>query len=58
MGIRDAIHAAQFVKTTKVIGVHFDTFEYITIDHQDAIRAFENEKIELILMDIGETREV
>lgn len=58
MGIRDAILASQFVKTNKVVGVHFDTFEYIKIDHSDAIRAFEKENIELILMNIGETCEV
>ncbi len=58
MGIDDAIRAAQFVKTTHVIGVHFDTFEYIKIDHEDAINAFKKEQIELTLLSIGEHKEL
>ncbi len=58
MGVRDAIGASQFVKTSKVVGVHFDTFEYIKIDRQDAINAFAKEQIELVLMEIGETIDV
>lgn len=55
MGIRDAITAAQFVKCKKVIGVHFDTFGYIKIDHHDAVKAFAAEGIELALLKIGES---
>ena len=55
MGIRDAITAAQFVHADKVIGVHYDTFGFVKIDHQDAIDAFAKENIELLLLKIGES---
>ena len=55
MGIRDAITAAQFVHADKVIGVHYDTFGFVKIDHQDAIDAFAKENIELRLLKIGES---
>jgi L-ascorbate metabolism protein UlaG (beta-lactamase superfamily) len=58
MGIRDAIAAAKLVKCTKVVGVHFDTFGYIKIDHLDAKKAFANENMELILLNIGESVEI
>ncbi len=58
MGVRDAISAAQFVKTNKVIGVHFDTFGYIKIDHHDAVQAFSKENIELVLPQIGQVIEL
>jgi L-ascorbate metabolism protein UlaG (beta-lactamase superfamily) len=55
MGIDDAITAAKFVQTKKVIGLHYDTFGYIKIDHEDAIEAFATAGIELHLLQIGET---
>ncbi len=58
MGIEDAIEAARFVKCTKVIGMHFDTFGYIVIDHDAAKKAFADAGIELILPAIGDTIEI
>lgn len=55
MGVSDALKAARMVKSTKVIGVHFDTFPYIAIDHDDAGQQAENAGIELILPNIGQT---
>ena len=55
MGVEDAITAAKFVQVSKVIGVHFDTFGYIKIDHAETNQAFEKAGIELILSKIGET---
>ena len=40
MGIVDAIQAAKMVQTKMVIGVHYDTFGIIKIDHQKAIELF------------------
>ncbi len=37
MGIDDAIQTAKMVQTKTIIGVHFDTFGFIKIDHQKAI---------------------
>lgn len=58
MGIDDAIMAAQFSHSKKVVGVHFDTFGYIKIDHSAAIQKFKDAGIELVLMEIGETIEL
>lgn len=55
MGVSDAIRCAHFVKTNKIIGVHFDTFGYIVIDKQNAITMFKNDNLELILPVIGST---
>lgn len=58
MGVDDAVHAAQFVKCNKVIGVHYDTFGYIKIDHEAAVKKFAASGIELLLPAIGETIEI
>ncbi|MEO7311808.1 MAG: metal-dependent hydrolase [Chitinophagaceae bacterium] len=55
MGYEDAALAAGFVKTTKVVGVHYDTFGWIKIDHNAATKAFADKGIELLLPTIGET---
>lgn len=54
MGIDDAIEAAKFVNTTKVVGVHYDTFGFIKIDKAGAIDSFAKAGIELQLPEIGE----
>jgi L-ascorbate metabolism protein UlaG (beta-lactamase superfamily) len=58
MGMEDAIEAAAFVQTTKVVGVHFDTFGFIKIDHEDAIRQFKNAGLTLFLPEIGESLDI
>ncbi len=58
MGYEDAVIAAEFVECDKIIGVHYDTFGYIGIDHDAAKAAFEAKGKELILMEIGERKEV
>lgn len=55
MGIKDAIHAAKFVDVQRVIGMHYDTFEPISINHEESIQTFEASGIELTLMNINET---
>jgi len=55
MGVEDAIVAAEFVQCRKVIGVHYDTFGYIRIDHQEAKNKFQQAGLELTLPDIGTT---
>ncbi|MEM7039179.1 MAG: metal-dependent hydrolase [Bacteroidota bacterium] len=55
MGIDDAVMAAEFVNVKKVVGVHYDTFGYIVIDHEAAKAAFAAKGIELLLPGIGET---
>ena len=55
MGYEDAALAAGFAETTTVIGVHYDTFGWIKIDHNAAIKAFTDKGIELLLPQVGET---
>lgn len=55
MDVDDALIAADFIKCNKVIGIHFDTFGYIKIDHQAAKAKFKAAGKELILPNIGET---
>lgn len=56
MDVDDALRAAKFVQTEKVIGMHYDTFPFIEINHEEALQAAEQSKIELHLMKIGETK--
>jgi len=58
MDIDDAINAAVFVQTNKVIGVHYNTFGFIKIDKQEAIDKFEYAGRQLFLPGIGETIEL
>ncbi len=55
MGVDDAIKAAGFIGCDNIIGMHFDTFPEISIDHAAAIAAFKNAGKRLSLMDIGQT---
>ena len=57
MGVEDAIRAADFVGCDEVIGMHYDTFGYIEIDHQAAVEAFSQAGKRLHLLEIGESKE-
>lgn len=54
MGYEDACDAADLVKTQRVIGMHFDTFPYIVIKHEDAEAYFTSKGKSLKLPKIGE----
>lgn len=58
MGIDDAIIASDFVECDKVLGVHYDTFGYIEIDHEEAKRKFYKAGKDLMLFEIGESIEL
>lgn len=58
MDVEDAIKAADFVKCDKVLGMHYDTFGYILVDHQKAAARFTAAGKELTLMNIGQTIEI
>jgi L-ascorbate metabolism protein UlaG (beta-lactamase superfamily) len=57
MGVDNAIIAAGFISCGDVIGMHYDTFGYIKIDHDEARRKFTRAGMKLTLMNIGETIE-
>ena len=40
MDIDDAIIASDFVECDKILGIHYDTFGYIKINHEEAIKKF------------------
>ena len=58
MGIEDAIIASDFVECEKVLGVHYDTFGYIEIDHETAKKKFYDAGKDLMLLEIGESIEL
>ncbi len=58
MGIEDAVIAAEFAGCKKIIGLHYDTFGFIKINHGEAKKKFSDSGKELILMEIGEELEV
>lgn len=55
MDASDAIIAAEFMQCKKIIGVHFDTFGFIKIDHEATKAQFRAAGNELILPKIKET---
>ena len=58
MGIDNAIIAAEFAKCDKVIGMHYDTFGYIKVDHEEAKKKFSRAGLQLMLMEIGQSIEM
>lgn len=58
MGIEDAVRAAQMVGVKKFVGVHYDTFPPIKLDHAAAQKTARDAGLELLLPKIGETIEV
>lgn len=58
MDIEDAIIASDFLECDKILGYHFDTFGYIKINHDDAIKKFFNKGKDLMLLGIGESLEL
>lgn len=58
MGIADALCAADFVRVSKIVGVHYDTFPPIKLDHDAATKAAVAGGKELLLPKIGETIDI
>jgi L-ascorbate metabolism protein UlaG (beta-lactamase superfamily) len=55
MGVDNAVIASDFIKCDYIIGMHYDTFEKIRIDHDEAKKKFDLAGKQLTLMKIGET---
>ncbi len=55
MGAVDAALAAVYTGSGRVVGVHYDTFPEIEINHEAAHRAFDVMDVELLLPAIGES---
>jgi L-ascorbate metabolism protein UlaG (beta-lactamase superfamily) len=58
MGVSDAIMAADFVKCHVIVGLHYNTFGYIEIDTEKAIKDFKAAGKTLLLPQIGQTIEL
>lgn len=53
MNYKDAAIASDFVECDKIIGCHFDSFDPIKIDHEEAIDYFQSKNKTLLLPAIG-----
>ncbi|WP_426492795.1 metal-dependent hydrolase [Hymenobacter sp. 102] len=58
MGIDDALVAADWTGASKVIGMHFDTFPPIAINHDEARAKATAAGKELVLLSVGETTSI
>jgi L-ascorbate metabolism protein UlaG (beta-lactamase superfamily) len=58
MGITDALVAADWVGATELIGMHYDTFPPLVIDHEAAIAEAKAAGKNLRLLNIGQTIEL
>ena len=55
MGPSDAIEAAKMINCNEILGVHYDTFGYIVIDHEKTKKMFADAGLTLHLPGIGKT---
>ena len=58
MGINDAILASDFLECDKILGYHFNTFDYIEINREEAKRIFFDKDKDLMLLEIGDSVEL
>ncbi len=54
MDYKDACIASDFIECNNIIAMHFDTFGFIKIDHQEVITYFIEEGKKITLPKIGE----
>lgn len=53
MDVADALICAEFIQCNQVVGMHYDTFGFIKIDHEAAIETFRSAGKSLLLPAIG-----
>lgn len=58
MGVDDAVKAAGFINCKNIIGVHFDTFPPIKLDHEAAKSKFATAGLNFTLPEIGQVIEL
>ena len=58
MGYEEALMASDFLQCERILGIHYDTFGLIKIDHQQVLDAFKARGKELILLPIGKSIEI
>jgi L-ascorbate metabolism protein UlaG (beta-lactamase superfamily) len=57
MGVADAVRAADFIRCSEILGIHYDTFPPIKIDHAAAVKQFADAGKKLYLLPIGGSQE-
>lgn len=55
MGVDDAVICADYIECEQIVGVHYDTFGYIVVDHDLAKKKFKSAGLKLHLPGIGDT---
>jgi L-ascorbate metabolism protein UlaG (beta-lactamase superfamily) len=55
MGVDDAVRAAEFIGCKEILGVHYDTFPEIKINHAQALEKFTASNRILHLLQVGQT---
>ena len=55
MDVADALHASNFIQTDRVVGVHYDTFPFISIDKEASKALFQAKGKTLLLPEVGTT---
>ena len=55
MGIKEAVIAADFIDCKNIYAMHYDTFGYIVVDKEEAVKAFEKSGKTLHFIEIGQT---
>lgn len=55
MDVKQAVIASDFIQCDRIIGCHYDTFGFIKIDKEAALKAFDDAGKALILLDIGKS---
>lgn len=58
MDVDDAIIASDFLECDKILGYHYDTFGFIVINHEEAIKKFFDKGKDLMLLEIGASIEL
>jgi L-ascorbate metabolism protein UlaG (beta-lactamase superfamily) len=58
MDVEDAILASDFLECDKILGYHYDTFAYIEINKDQAIKQFFDKGKDLMLLNIGDSIEL
>jgi len=58
MDIEDAVKAARYVNTSKIVAMHYDTFPYIKIEQEEVKKIADEAGVELILFNIGEKKDI
>lgn len=58
MGVKDAVKAADFIQCDNIIAMHYDTFGFIVVDHDDVRQQFQTSGKNISLMEVGERKEL